>query len=584
MSNLITRTAPNIPKREMAEAEGTVERAAEALIFHLHKAFAAIRMYDANHPTLHGSLKQLFQSFDEFLDTHGELHLQFTESEILFHDISLYHEENRRGGLIFMMFNDGIREMRFEPGLTCDEIGELLKALGENSRLPQEERDIVGLFWSKEFSHIHYMAVEEIPDEEIESVDKIIADVESRWKDRDGTESFSRDEESKSWNHVSDGEKHTVGISPPPATVSQLKSVNQEMIETLLQSVDRERHFDSDMELIQIIFDVLHSENEEDRYLLAVKLLADYSDELLAKGDFAQVNHIVRKLKTYIERYRTRTSPLWRHADVLLSKFSRVEKLALLQKGLKDLPSDQQDELRNFLTLLNPTVIGPMCTFLGGIEDERTRRTICAGLAVLATGQTSRLAKPLQNEPAKIARNIVTILQHIGDDNAIALLKACVHHEHVTVREEAVRALRALENVRAHEALLEFLSDEDSTIRTTAAEGLDSFKEYGYVDSLLKIAHQKTFTKRSYREKKAILAVLGNVKCRESIDTLETLLNKRGLFRRKRQNETRACAALALAKINSERARRLLKRFSRDSSGPVRQACKQALLTGQSRR
>jgi hypothetical protein len=338
------------------------------------------------------------------------------------------------------------------------------------------------------------------------------------------------------------------------------------------------------MELIQLIFDVLHLENKEERYLLAVKLLEDYSDELLAKGDFAKINHIVKKLKTYIERHRTCMSPLWQHTENLLSSYSHGEKLALLRQGLKALPHDQQDELRIFVTLLNPKAIEPICAFLEEIEEPTTRRTICSGLAELAAGQTSQLARPLERAPVTVAKDIITILQKIGDDSAIALLKACVNHEQAAIREEAVRALRTIDNPLAHEALMQFVSDDDPAIRTLAAEGLESFDELGRIDTLVEMARQKNFGKRSYREKKAVLAVLGKVECQESIDTLEAILSKKSLFGRKRQNETRACAAFALARVNSERTHRLLKRYSRDSSSQVRKICRQALLTNTAQR
>jgi hypothetical protein len=587
MLTINTETISDVPEIEKAESDGTVERAVEraveTLIFHLYKAFSAMRMYEENHPALNGSLKQLFQNFTEFLDTHGEFHIHLTESDIIFNDLSVYHEEKRRGGLIFMLFNDGIREMKFEPGLTYDEIAELLTALKTNSRLIQEERDIVSLFWSKGFSHIHYLAVEEIPDEEIESVANAIADLESPRRSRDFSDSSSMDEASSFWNHELEEWRSKKSTTNLPTT-SQLKAANQETIEALLQSVEGEHHFEPDTELIQIIFDVLYLENEDDRFLLSLKLLEEYSNELLVKGNFAQVNLIVEKLKTYLERQGTCMSLRRQHTEALLAKFSHEEKLGLLRRGLKEIPIDQQDELRHYITLLNPTAIGSMCSFLGEIEDVKTLRTLCGGLAVLATGHTSRLARPLENGPTKVARDIVTILQHIGDDSAIALLKACVNHGQAIVREEAVRALRTLDHPRATEALMQFLTDEDPAIRTVTAEGLESCDKCGSIEPLLDMVHQKTFNKRSYREKKAVLGVLGKVECTESIDTLEGILSKRCLFGRKKQDESRVCAALALAKLKSEKARRLLERFSRDSSTPVKKACQQAMLTLQTRR
>lgn len=571
MSRVATEDPSTTSELEVKRPEGAVERCVKGLILHLYKAFSAMRMYAPNHPALHDSLQLLFNSFDQFFDVHHLLRIDLTESEMLFHGQPVYREEEKGQSLIFMLFNDGVREIRFEKGLTREEIEGFLQALKINSGLPQEERDIVSLFWVRDFDHIHYFAVEEIPDQEIESVDRALCELESQESVFDSIQAADEVEERS--------QSYRTGGPPFDSTIlSRLKAYDHEEVEGLLETLSRGRSFDAEAELVSIIFDVLHLEEETDRYLPPLKLLEEYSDELLARCAFGPINRIIRGLRALVENHETGSPQLGRCAEAVLRKFSGEEKMNLLRVGLHGRFSYEPRELRTFVTLLRPTAIGPICSLLNEIGDSKVREAICQGLEILAKGHVSRLARPVETGPERVAKEIVTVLGRIGDE-ALEILKTCVNHGHKVVRGEAVRALRAIGSPGAQRVLIEFLTDKDSAIRVAAAEGLEAFDRHCDIEPLLGIVQRRTFNLRSFREKRALLSVLGRAGSKESTQILEALLNKRGVLHRRRYDETRACAALALGLVNSDTAHRLLERFCHHSSPVVRRACIQALHT-----
>ena len=579
MSHVTPQHTTDASEAIAAKPDGTLERSVEVLIFLFYKAFSAMRMYARNHPAIHEVLQQLYKSIDEFFEDEDVLRIDLTESEMIFNGCSVYREEEKRGSLIFMLFNDGIREIQFERGLTHEEILQFLEALKVNSGLPQDERDIVSLFWSKSFDHIRYFAVDEIPDQEIECVDKALVEMESRGLTLDSAGESNDDDRTEFRSQQLEVDIRAEERSSHSRMIAQLKSYNQEEIESLLEAVRRGRCFEPKLEFIRLVFDIFYLEDEEQRYLPVLKLLETYADELLTRCAFEPVHHIMNNLKAFLENERSQYHPLRQHIEALLRKYSTEEKICLLRRGLKGQFSFEPEDLCEFVRLLHPTAIGPVCSLLGEIEDQNVRKTLCEGLEVLAKGQTSRLTQPLRAASVSVAKDIIAVLGKIRDERAVELLRTCVHHSHTTVREEAIKALRTFGTPQAQEALMEFLMDEDPAVRIGAAEGLAAFDPCCHIRPIFDIVQKKTFGKRSFREKKALLSVLGKIGSQEGIHILEALLSKRGLFYRKRQDETRICAALALGNVHSGTARNILERFSRDSSSAVREACIQALRT-----
>ena len=562
---------------EVSAPDGAVERRVETLLSVLHKAFSAVRMYTPDHPAVYDSVQRLSEGFEDFFDVEEEMRIELSESEIAFHGKTVYREAKTRGSLLFMLFNDGVRTLQFENGLTREEITEFLEALRTNVALPQEERDIVSLFWARGFDHIHYFAVEEIPDQENKSVDRALAELETQEEPLDRTGVTEKSDERQPWIQYL---REEGGASEPPSDIpvlAQLKAYKQEEIEGLLETLSRGRGFDAEGELVQIILDILLLEEDLDRSLPVLTLIEELLNELLARCDFVSVNRLITGLRHILEE--APSGPLGQHAEAMLRRFSGGEMLDPLRLGLRGECSYEPTDLYTFVTLLQPTGISPICSVLEEMTESQARGAICEGLEFLARGQTSRLARPLAVASERVGRDIVAVLGEIGDEDALTILATCTTHPDSGIRREAVMALRTVGTQEAQKTLTEFLSDQDAPVRTAAAEGLAASNTCCDIMPLMEIVHQRSFIRRSFREKRALLSVLGRVGSEQSLQVLETLLRKKSVLHRKRCDETRICAALALGGARSVRACRLLERFCRDSSPGVRRACDQAVLS-----
>ena len=128
---------------------------------------------------------------------------------------------------------------------------------------------------------------------------------------------------------------------------------------------------------------------------------------------------------------------------------------------------------------------------------------------------------------------------------------------------------------------MEFLTDQESEVRTQAALSLDHL---GNCEPIIKLVQSRSFRKRDFREKQAFLELLARCKTEQSIPILEKLLRKRRWFFPQSTTETRTAAVYTLGTLSTSSALKLLDEFSRDPAKPVRKACFSSLQRAQEQR
>ncbi len=130
------------------------------------KAIKAFRFYPPDNPTLKGLRDQLPKKFQFFLDKYHSFVLQIRERALSFKGKILYEDSNAKNSLVFLLYKDGLRELRFMKGLGEWEILGLIDIIIiRNDSINQLEDDLVTLMWEKDFIHIGYLATDEFLEE-----------------------------------------------------------------------------------------------------------------------------------------------------------------------------------------------------------------------------------------------------------------------------------------------------------------------------------------------------------------------------------------------------------------------------------
>lgn len=140
-----------------------------ALAVHaLSKASRSFTLYDPHND----AVKMLIGDYREKsipLSRNAPITLEVLPFEVVFDNQVVYEEHDRERSLAFRLFRDGVRTLRFEPGLGWDDLVSLLEVMSVRSTgVRQQEEDLITLLRKARFENITIESVEGyIPDEEV---------------------------------------------------------------------------------------------------------------------------------------------------------------------------------------------------------------------------------------------------------------------------------------------------------------------------------------------------------------------------------------------------------------------------------
>jgi HEAT repeat protein len=150
-------------------------------------------------------------------------------------------------------------------------------------------------------------------------------------------------------------------------------------------------------------------------------------------------------------------------------------------------------------------------------------------------------------------------------------------HGVADVRLAAVEAAVDLKASTAAGALQVLLVDPERAVRIAAARGLGKLKYRPAANRFKDVVSGKEIRAADISEKIAFFESYGELAGDAAHEMMDKLLNGKGFLGRKESPEIRACAALALGKIASDKARRSLQAATAEEDAVVRSAVNRAL-------
>ena len=150
-------------------------------------------------------------------------------------------------------------------------------------------------------------------------------------------------------------------------------------------------------------------------------------------------------------------------------------------------------------------------------------------------------------------------------------------HGVADVRLAAVEAAVDLKASTAAGALQALLTDRERAVRIAAARGLGKLRYRPAANRFRDVVTGKEIRTADISEKIAFFESYGELAGESAHEMMDKLLNGKGFLGRKEAPEIRACAALALGKIGTDKARRSLQAAMGEDDAVVRSAVNRAL-------
>jgi HEAT repeat protein len=581
----VSEESEEILLTEEVETDDEILLAKELTSFFI-KAIKAFRFYPPDNPTLKGLRDQLPKRFQFFLDKYHSFVLQISESTLSFKGKVLYENSNVKNNLVFLLYKDGLREIRFMKGLEEWEILGLIDIIIiRNDSINQLEDDLVTLMWEKDFIHISYLAtdefLEEMPILIPEGVGQLRENLVFKPIDHDvdadlleeGAEKLGLDE--FLFNPIE--EIH------PFVSNRSVYSLTPDDAERLRKDVESEIEPTFVFNIIDTVFEILILEKEPEPYQDAANILNKILDAHLNMGEFKKASDLLKRIYMLL---KSDGLPDWqieiiRKLIVGAGEEQRIEQIGrILDHGdgirLEVVDSNLRDVI-GYLELLHRNSIKPLIKLLGELKKSKTRRVIYDALSEIGKNAIEIFIPYLDDPRWYLVRNITHILGRIGKEEAFPHIQKAFQHEEFRVRREAVQALGLIGGPEAIGLLVKALADGDARIRAMAAISLGKAGEQSGLGPLLEVVQSKEFPKKEPAEIKTFFDAIGMMGSNEAIPALQQVFEKKSWFGRGKAGDLRLGAAQTLAAIGTPEAMAILEDGKNSKEESIREASRQAL-------
>jgi HEAT repeat protein len=564
-------TAPTPPD------EPTAREVADLLAM-LIKAVRARTLYQENNPVYQRFITALVQGLRQFWDRSDSLFLTVEEGGFRWSG-TLIPGGQGRDTLPFLFYKDGIRSLTFLPGFEEEVLG-FLDVIRRAREVDPEGDDLVTLLWEREFGCLQYGAVdllaESVPLEEPEERQLPPIDVSMLRADAGAAGAA--------------GEVQTGEAAPEAYPAAQQQGVSREDFEDTLyflddselqalrDELDRELSRDLKADVLHALFDRLE-DGAPARQTEILGVLRQMLPIFLSRGELAISAVVVRELEQLLAREDTLAPDQRAAADALLDQLSEpvvLEQLiqSLEHGGINPAAAD----LSLFLSRLRPAALPVLVEATESVMLPWLRALLATAMERLAAEHGDALVALLDAPSARGAAGAAKLAGRLRIAAAAEPLRRLLAHGDAAVRLAAVDALYALRTGASIEALQDALDDADREVRMAAARGLGALRFAPARSRFAALMQGRTLREADLTERIAFFEAYGAVGGAEAVDLLDRLLNGRGgLLSRRQPPELRACAALALGKVETPAARSALEKAAADPDNVVRSAVQRAL-------
>ncbi len=563
------------------EPETDEELASAAdLIRSLLKAIKAYKLYQANNPMLTKQLDELTTKFTAHLDRYQTLNLQVGEYKLFFDGKPIYESPDMKESLAFLLYKDGVREIRFLRGLEDQEISEFLDVIRKNEQASRLEDDIVTLLWEKDFAHISYFATDEFTESNAVHVPTSYDEIQA------GLE-FSPDSERATDAEPEEESEEAATLSVPAEMLPELGDQRETFTRHFqptpeeVDLINRQINQEADVHFVSTLVDnlteiLLHLGEDLEPYENMVTFFDRALEFLLLKGEFRTAGRILKTHREILDSMALKDNQIFAINRIFECVGSpRMIELAaqtLKHEGFLDLNTG-----REFFDLLPKSAIEPLCNMLGQLESPKARKLIAEIIGRKVKGDLEMLTPFLKDKSWIVVCYVINIIANSRDRNAIKYLSQTCSHPDERVRRTALKALSQYGSEEIKGLLIKMLNDDSAYIRSQAVIHLARLAKHEALRPILSVIQSEPFLDRDFSEKAAFFRAVGQIRSKESLPVLRKILEKKSWFQRSKWDELQVCAIGALRMIGTEESTKILEMGKRSKSQAVKKACLQAL-------
>lgn len=581
-------TAPQGVEEAEREAPPFSPVLVEDMLKLLDKAIRAHQLYMHNNPTYIKTVDNVRASFKNLWQQADGLLLKVTDTQLTWYDV-VVHNQPEKGGdsLPWLLFKDGLRELALLPGFEEEELEQFLAIIPRVRRAQAHEDDLLTILWEHDFACLRYQYVEAHD----QSVPLDSHAEPGRWPAEKGKQYESPKEAIDEVREEASAQQAGGGAAAPrPSGVVSMEDFDSTLyfldpneIEYLRKETMREYALDLRRSVLISLLDIFELQADS---LVREEVAGDLEAlvlHLLSAGQFSSVAFLLREIEGTMQRARDLRPADRERLGRLPDRLSHPDALGQMLQALElEQTLPPKDELAQMFAQLKPQALSGLLDAIDRTQNAELRPLLEASAERLAQSNTGELVKLVKAKKPAVAREAIRRAGAMRTAAAVPSLAEVLQGDaERSMRAAVVRALTDIGTPGALSALEVALNDEDRDIRIAAIRALAARPHRPALAKVDAIVRGKEVRTADRTERIALFEYYGSICGDGGVTLLDGILNaKGGLFARKEDPELRACAAIALGRINTTASRAALERSAGEKDVIVRNAVSRALRGG----
>jgi hypothetical protein len=542
----------------------------EALLQALLKGLRAAQLYLPNNPVYQTAMQNVRKAFPPVWELTGELTLAVLETELTWEG-QVVLSQPRNESLAWLLFKDGVRSLRLDQGVENEELVRLLQVINRARNLPGDAQDdLLTLLWEQDFQFIRYDFVELATDDQrplkAEERPEVVVT-------RGAIEQEAEPEEEPD---------RPSGIVRIEDFDSTLYFLDEKDIAYLQAEIDREYQQDLRANTLTILFDLFELQPFPAVRSEILTILDHFIPYLLGIGDYGAVAYVLRELRVVIDRARELLPEHRATLQALPARLSRPEVIGQLIQSLDEgptLPAEQ--DLSDLFRELRPEALEAIVDWLPRLRVESVRSLLSAAVQRIAAAHPDAVTRALGSENPAVVQATIQLAGRLRLPPTIPALGRLLIDGAAEFKVGVVEALSAIGTPSAMQQLERAVTDGQRDVRVAAVRVLGTRRHRAALPQVEAMTFGRDLRGADLSEKTAFFEAFGLLAGVDGVSRLVPLLEPGGgLFKKKADPETRACAAMALGKIGTPEARQALEAAIQDKDPLVRNAVGRALEAG----
>src|SRR5712671_6621734 len=532
------------------------------------KAVRAHQLYLPNNPMHARSLEAVREAFAVIWKQADELDLSVVETQLKWEGRVVLDEGDRTSdNMAWLLYKDGIRELKMLKGFEEDELGIFFNLLQRVRKATDEDDDLLTLMWEREFVNLQYRYVD------------LTAE------GGPGVESMERAEQKEKILSPAQAE---AGLETTNSSIAKLDDFDSTLyflddreIEYLQGEIKREFSTDLRPAVIASLLDIFETHKDPTVREEICGLLDYFLLILLSTAQYRNAAYLLREAGVTANRAPEILEPQKQRLSQLGELMSDPKPLGQLLQALEDSPlRAPQMELDELFSILQPRALETILSWIGRSTNPQLKMLLEVAAGRLAAAHSAELIRLIGSDDEAVVHEAIRRAAALKSPAAVPALGKLLTVGEADMRLAAVTALTEIGSAGAMQMLERALVDEEREVRTVAVRALGARNARAALPRIEAAIKGKDLRDGNLTEKMAFFEAYGLLSGDAGVVLLDGLLNSKGFMGKKDDSEIRACAAMALGKINSPKAMEALNRAAGEKDVIVRNAVSRAIRGG----